>query len=67
MKNPWMSLWLSTAHSATSAWSGAARNIWKAQMGRQQRAMFDEMTRQTSEFWTGGASAPVPARVRARR
>lgn len=66
MKNPWMSFWLSSAHRATSTWSGTGRRLWATEIGRQQRAMLDELTRQTSEFWTGGARAPVPVRVRSR-
>ena len=65
MKNPWMSLWLSAAHSATSAWSGAARSLWTAHSTRQQRALLDEMTRQTSEFWLDGL-CHAPARTRRR-
>lgn len=67
MKNPWMSLWLSAAHSATSTWSSGARGLWTAQIGRHQRAFFDDMTRHASDLWTGGARVPAPARVRARR
>ena len=65
--NPWMSFWLSTAQSAVAAWSGAARGAWTPQIGRGQRALLDDMTRRSSEFWTGGARQPVPVRVRARR
>ncbi|HLS58920.1 MAG TPA: hypothetical protein VK022_04765 [Paracoccaceae bacterium] len=35
MKNPWMSLWLSSANSA----AGAARGFWTAEMRRQQAAL----------------------------
>lgn len=65
MKNPWMSFWLSSALTATNAWTGAARGLWAAEVGRQQRALLDEMTRQTSEFWAG--RVPAPARARTRR
>ena len=40
-KNPWLSLWLSAANT----WTGAARGFWTAEMHRQQKAMFNEMTR----------------------
>lgn len=66
MGNPWMSLWLSTARSATSAWSGVTRRFWTAQTSRQQRAMVDEMTRHASELWMGGLPQMQPARVPAR-
>lgn len=66
MKNPWMSFWLRTAQSATNAWSGTARSLWTAEIGRHQRALLDDMTRRTSEFWTGALMAPVPVRPRKR-
>ncbi len=40
-KNPWMSLWLSTANT----WAGAARGFWMAEMHRQQTAMLNEMSK----------------------
>jgi hypothetical protein len=40
-KNPWLSLWLSTANTL----AGAARGFWTAEMQRQQKAMLNEMTK----------------------
>lgn len=65
MTNPWMSLWLSTAHKATNTWSGAARGLWAGAMHRQHRAMLDEMSRQASEFWMGAART-LPVRAQGR-
>ena len=47
MKNPWLSLWLSTAN----AWAGAARGFWMAEMQRQQTAMTNRLIEQTYRFW----------------
>jgi hypothetical protein len=49
-----MSLWL----SAATAWAGAVRGFWTAEMRRQQTAMINEMTRQMMRFWTGAWTNP---------
>jgi hypothetical protein len=50
MKNPWMSLWLSAANRA----AGIGRNLWMAEVRRQQQLFAKEMTK----AWGLGASAP---------
>ena len=41
MKNPLLSMWLSSANSA----AGAARGFWAAEMRRQQKAVMNEAVR----------------------
>ncbi len=41
MKNPWMSLWLSSANKA----AGTARGLWMAEAQRQQKAFAKEMAK----------------------
>lgn len=60
MKNPFLSLWLSTANQ----WLGAGRGLWMAELHRQQIAMVEQMMRQSMAFWTGGL---VSAEKRQRR
>jgi hypothetical protein len=61
-KNPFMSLWLSAANSA----AGSARNLWMAEMQRQQSAMMQAFTQQVIDFWSGAlAVAPAKANVAA--
>jgi hypothetical protein len=55
MPNPWMSFWL----SAVNSWAGAVRGLWTAELHRQQRAMADELVRQTIDFWTRAWMAPI--------
>ena len=55
MRNPWMSFWLSAANS----WAGAVRGLWAAELQRQQTAIANEMIRQTIDFWTRTAMAPI--------
>ena len=50
MRNPFLSLWL----SQMNAWSGAMRGFWSAELQRQQTQMFKEMTKQMTNFWSGG-------------
>jgi hypothetical protein len=56
MKNPWLSLWMSAANSAT----GAARGFWTAEMHRQQKAMMKEVARSS----TLGRAQPAPTKRR---
>jgi hypothetical protein len=49
MTNPFMSLWLSAFNTA----AGTARGYATAELHRQQAAFWREMTRQTTDFWTG--------------
>lgn len=57
-KNPFMSLWLSAANSA----AGSARNLWMAEMQRQQSAMMQTFTQQVIDFWSGALVVP-PAKA----
>jgi hypothetical protein len=63
MPNPWMSFWL----SAVNSWAGAVRGLWTAELHRQQRAMADEMVRQTMDFWTRAWMAPLAGQKPKRR
>ena len=63
MRNPWMSFWLSAANS----WAGAVRGLWAAELHRQQTAMANEMVRQTIDFWTRTAMAPIAGHKPKRR
>ena len=49
MTNPFLSMWLSAFNSA----AGAARGYAAAEMQRQQQALWREMTRQATDFWSG--------------
>ena len=46
MKNPWMSLWLSTANRA----AGTARGYWLAEAERQRQVL---LRRATRSAWPG--------------
>ena len=63
MRNPWMSFWLSAANS----WAGAVRGLWAAELQRQQTAIANEMIRQTIDFWTRTAMAPIAGHNEASR
>jgi hypothetical protein len=63
MPNPWMSLWLSAAHS----WAGAVRGFWTAELHRQQTAIANEMVRQIMNFWAGTWMAPIAGHKSKRR
>lgn len=54
MPNPWMSLWLSAAHS----WAGAARGFWTAELHRQQTKLANDMVRQAFDVWSRTWMAP---------
>ena len=53
MKNPFLSMWLSGANTATNAWLGTVRGYWTAEQQRQQAAMINAMTKETVKFWAG--------------
>ena len=55
MRNPWLSLWLTAANS----WAGALRGLWTAELDREQKALANELVRQTMEFWTRAWLAPL--------
>jgi hypothetical protein len=56
MKNPWLSLWMSAANTAT----GTVRGFWTAEMHRQQKAMMKEVAR-SSDL---GRAQPAPKKRR---
>lgn len=56
MKNPMLSLWLSSANRAAGWWMGHGANAIR----REQRAMLAEMTRAA----TGGAAKPKRRKAR---
>ena len=53
-KNPFMSMWLSGAHSAM----GSAKGLAAAETKRQANALMAEGTKQVMDFWTGALTAP---------
>ena len=63
MSNPWMSLWLSAAHS----WAGVVRGFWTAELRRQQTAMANEMFRQSMDLWCRAWMAPIAGNQPKRR
>lgn len=54
-KNPFMSMWLSTAHRMADSLRGQAT----AEMNRQVKAAVKEATRENQKLWTQ-ALAPTP-------
>lgn len=60
-KNPFMSLWLSTANAV----AGKARNQAAASARRQSQAAITQAAQEVMSFWTG--MAPAAAKPRARR
>jgi hypothetical protein len=57
MKNPWMSLWLSSANRA----AGTARGTWMAEARRQQNALL----KATEKAMLGGTAPKAkPAKTR---
>jgi hypothetical protein len=57
-KNPFMSLWLSTAHTMLNAARGQAA----AAAQRQLATLQADMTRQALDLWSGKAFTPAPAK-----
>ena len=55
MKNPFMSMWLSSANRAI----GTGTGIWNASVRRQQTAAFNEANKAIISFWTGAAKKPT--------
>jgi hypothetical protein len=53
MKNPLMSIWLSSAHRVL----GTARGTAVAAAKRQSATMMTDATRQALRFWTGGVAS----------
>jgi hypothetical protein len=62
MKNPMMSLWLSWANQATSAWTAAANSAMK----RNQSAMVKAMMTPPSAGKAGAAKSPARKRKSSR-
>ncbi|MBB3902477.1 hypothetical protein [Methylobacterium brachythecii] len=63
MKNPIMSLWLSSANQATSWWMGHAANAMRA----QQRLALDAMTKAATGGKPTGKRRPRKVRKAMRR
>jgi hypothetical protein len=61
-KNPFMSLWLSTANRM----AGSLRGEATAQVKRQVNAAVTEATRENLKLWSDGAK-PVATKTRRRR
>ncbi len=61
-KNPFMSLWLSSANKVI----GSARGQTTAAAKRQVASIQSEATKQVVDFWSGKTTAPV-AKTRKRR
>ena len=59
-KNPFMSIWLSSANSMM----GAARGHAVAEAKRQATAMQAEAAKQVIDFWTGKALSPPRTKKR---
>lgn len=57
-KNPFMSMWLSSANRV----AGSARGQAAAAMKRQTKTVQADAAKQIIDFWTGKAAAPAPAR-----
>jgi hypothetical protein len=57
-KNPFMSMWLSTANRV----AGSARGQAAAAVKREAKAVQADAAKQMIDFWTGKAAAPAPAR-----
>ena len=57
-KNPFMSVWLSSANKVM----GSARGQASAEAKRQVAALQAEAARQVVDFWTGKAATPKPKR-----
>jgi hypothetical protein len=62
MPDPWMSLWLSAAHSRAGV-----RGFWTAELHRQRTTMANEMVRQTMSFWVRTWMAPIAGHKSKRR
>lgn len=60
MRNPWMSIYLSTANRI----AGAARSQVIAEVGRQRTTARKKAAKQVAGFWTGGFLTAPPAKKR---
>jgi hypothetical protein len=63
MKNPFLSIWLSTANSMFGWMRGHALN----EAHRQQQALITESARYWMSFWSAGALEPAAKRKRRSR
>ena len=61
-KNPFMSLWLSSANKAI----GASRGQVTASVKREAAATQADIQKQVVQFWTGGVAKPRAAKKRRR-
>lgn len=62
-KNPFMSIWLSSANKAMNT----ARGHATAAVKREASTVQSQALRQITDFWTGQAHAPPPARKRSKK
>ncbi len=62
-KNPFMSVWLSSANRVM----GSARGQATAAARRQAASMQAEATRQIVDFWSGKAAVPTARKKRKKR
>lgn len=62
-KNPWMSIWLSSANRA----AGSARSRATAQGKRQAADLMTQSMRQVTDFWTGMLLPPAPRKKKKTR
>lgn len=62
-KNPFMSMWLSTAHKMM----GSARSQASAAAKREIALTQAQAARQVVDFWSGKAAAPAPRTKRKRK
>ena len=61
-KNPFMSMWLSSANSII----GSARGKATGEIRRQAATAQADATRQIFDFWSGKPAAPAPRKKRRR-
>ena len=62
-KNPFMSMWLSTAHKMM----GSARSQVSAAAKRELASTQAQAATQVVDFWSGKAAAPAPRTKRKRK
>lgn len=61
-KNPFMSVWLSSANKVM----GSARGQAAAEAKRQASSFQADMTKQMIDFWSGKAAAPAKRKTKRR-
>ncbi len=59
-KNPFMSMWLSSANKVM----GSARGLAAAEAKREIASMQAEATKQVIDFWSGKSALPSPKKSR---